>query len=496
MNALEGLKVVDLTTIVSGPYAAAILADLGADVVKVEPPGGENARKFDGGDPRLMMGSLTPHVMNLQRNKRGMVIDLRSAGGKETFADLARWADVVIDNYRPGVAERLGVDYPSLRALNPRVIACSITGYGLTGPGRGRAALDATVQAFAGVMGMTGDPDGDPARAGPLYADLCAGMAGALSVLAALAARERTGEGQQADVAMLDVQMALINYHAVMHLMSGIPTPRTGNEMQLHVPYNAYRASDGWVFIAVTVDAHWRTLTDALNGPNAGLEGAARDAAAPGAGLEGAARDAAASLADPEGAERESAASLTDLDGAARDAAASPRASLEGAARDAAAPRASLEGTARESVASLASLEGAARESAATLTDPAFAGRAGRIANRDRINGALETIIATRTRDEWVTILSDAGIPVAPVNTLDEAVRDPQVRARRMIVDVPHPEGGSYEATGNPFKLSASGEERFTAPPTLGQHTEEILRDVLGYDDARIAQLYADGAVG
>ncbi len=411
MNALEGLKVVDLTTIVSGPYAAAILADLGADVVKVEPPGGENARKFDGGDPRLMMGSLTPHVMNLQRNKRGMVVDLRSEGGKRIFADLVRWADVVMDNYRPGVAERLGADYPSLRALNRRVIACSITGYGLTGPGRDRAALDATVQAFAGVMGMTGAPDGDPVRAGPLYGDLCAGMAGALGVLAALAARERTGEGQQVDISMLDVQMSLINYHAVMHLMSGIPAPRTGNELQLHVPYNAYRASDGWVFVAVTVDAHWRALIAALNGPDAGLAGAARDAAA-------------------------------------------------------------------------------------SLDDEAFASRAGRIANRERINAALESVIAARTREEWVRVLSDAGIPAAPVNTLDEAVRDAQVRARRMIVDVPHPEGGTYEATGNPFKLSAGGEERFAAPPLLGQHTAEVLREALGYDEERIAQLYAEGAAG
>ncbi|MDE2836322.1 MAG: CoA transferase [Chloroflexota bacterium] len=409
MNALEGLRVVDLTTIVSGPYAAAILADLGADVVKVEPPGGENARHFRD-DPSLVMGSLTPHVMNLQRNKRGMVVDLRSEGGREVLEGLVRWADVVIDNYRPGVTARLGVDYPSLRALNPRVVACSITGYGLTGPGRDRAALDATVQAFAGVMGMTGDPDGSPVRAGPLYGDLCAGMAGALGILAALAARERTGEGQHVDISMLDVQMSLINYHAVMHLMSGIPTPRTGNEMKLHVPYNAYQATGGWIFIAVSTDPHWKVLVETLNAPEAGLEGAARQAAG-------------------------------------------------------------------------------------SLRDEALTTRAGRIANRDRINAALETVVAARSRDEWVGMLASAGIPVAPVNTLDEAVQDAQVRSRGMIVEVEHPEGGVYEATGNPFKLSAAGEERFTPPPTLGQHTTEVLRDVLGYDDERIAGLYADGSV-
>ena len=409
MNALEGLRVVDLTTIVSGPYAAAILADLGADVIKVEPPGGENARHFRD-DPSLVMGSLTPHVMDLQRNKRGMVVDLRSQGGRQVFEGLVRWADVVVDNYRPGVTARLGIDYPSLKALNPRVIACSITGYGLTGPGRDRAALDATVQAFAGVMGMTGDPDGSPVRAGPLYGDLCAGMAGALGILAALAARERTGEGQHVDISMLDVQMSLINYHAVMHLMSGTPTPRTGNEMKLHVPYNAYRATDGWLFIAVTTDPHWKTFVGTLNAPDAGLDGAAREAAA-------------------------------------------------------------------------------------SLRDEALVTRAGRIANRDRINAALETVVAARSRDGWVSILASVGIPVAPVNTLDEAVQDAQVRSRRMIVEVEHPEGGSYEATGNPFKLSAAGEERFTPPPTLGQHTTEVLRDVLGCDDERIAALYADGSV-
>ena len=408
MRALEGLKVVDLTTIVSGPYAAAILADLGADVIKVEPPGGENARKFDSADPALMMGSLTPHIMNLQRNKRGMVADLRSEGGKQVFADLVRWADVVIDNYRPGVTERLGIDYPSLKAINPSIIACSITGYGLNGPGRDRAALDATVQAYAGVMGMTGEPDGAPVRAGPLYGDLSAGMAGALGVLAALASRYRTGEGQHVDISMLDVQMSLINYHAVMHLMSGIPTPRTGNEMKLHVPYNSYEARDGWIFLAVTVDPHWKAFIERL---------------------------------------------LT-LD-----------------------------------------LEDEARASAERLSDAAFATRKGRLDNRDAINAALRVVIAARGREEWVRDLTAAGIPVAPVNTLDEAVQDEQLRARGMIVPVEHPEGGVYEATGIPFKLSADSEERFTPPPTLGQHTAEVLRDVLGYDDARIGALLDEGAV-
>ena len=204
--------------------------------------------------------------------------------------------------------------------------------------------------------------------------------------------------------------MSLINYHAVMHLMSGIPTPRTGNEMKLHVPYNAYRATDGWIFIAVSIDAHWKAFVETLNAPDTGLEGPAREAAA-------------------------------------------------------------------------------------SLQDEALATRAGRIANRDRINAVIETIVATRSRDEWVTALTAAGIPVAPVNTLDEAVQDPQVRSRGMIVDVEHPEGGSYEATGNPFKLSGAGEERFTPPPTLGQHTTEVLRDVLGYDAEGIAALYGDGGV-
>ena len=409
MRPLEGIKIVDLTTIVSGPFAAAILADLGADVIKIEPPGGENARKFSGPDPDLVMGSLTPHIMNLQRNKRAMVLDLRNNRGQKIFSELVQWADVVIDNYRPGVTSRLQIDYESLRKINPRIIACSITGFGLTGPGRDRAALDATVQAYAGVMGMTGEPSGAPVRAGPLYGDLSAGMGGALSILAAIISRERTGHGQHIDISMLDIQISLINYHATMQLMSGIPAPRTGNEMQLHVPYNAYEVADGWIFIAVTIDSHWEKLIEKLESMPLNAEHHKR---------------------------------------------------IE------------------------------------QLSRKALSKRASRIAYREEINMHLSTIMLGRTKKDWVQELTLAGIPVAPVNALEDAVRDAQVLSRNMIVDVQHPEGGSFKATGNPFKFSNSENEIFNPPPTLGQHTEQILKDVLGYTSEEIKNFYESGVVG
>ncbi|MDA1175097.1 MAG: CoA transferase, partial [Chloroflexi bacterium] len=211
MKILDGLKVLDLTTIVSGPYAASLLADLGGDVIKVEPPApGDSARVFESTEPRYTMNGLSPHIMTLSRNKRGIVINLRNASGKQTFDDLVRWADVVIDNYRPGVTQRLKIDYPSLCEVDSRIITCSITGYGETGPGRDRAALDACIQAYAGVMGITGEPDGGPMRAGPLYGDASAGMAAALGILAAIIARDRTGVGQHIDISMLDVQVSML----------------------------------------------------------------------------------------------------------------------------------------------------------------------------------------------------------------------------------------------------------------------------------------------
>ena len=402
MRALEGLKVVDLTTVVSGPYAAALLADLGADVIKVEPPGGDSARSYESTEPRYLLKGMSPHILTLQRNKRSVVINLRHDAGRETFYDLVRWADVAVDNYRPGVTERLRIDYPSLKAVNPRIIACSITGYGLTGPARDRAALDACIQAYAGVMGITGEPAGEPLRAGPLYSDLCSGMAGAFGILAALVARERTGLGQHVDISMLDVQLSMLNYTATMHLMSGLPAERMGNEHTLHAPYNAYRATDGWLFVAIVLNPHWLALVQALG-----------------------------TASYPPELEKH-------LDYLRQD----------------------------------------------RLTD-----RLNRLEERSSVNEALAALIATDQRDAWVARLSEAGVPAAPVNSVEEVVADPQVLARAMVVEVAHPLGGTYRAPGNPIKLSDAGPDDFSPPPELGADTVGVLRDVLGYDASRIAEL-------
>jgi crotonobetainyl-CoA:carnitine CoA-transferase CaiB-like acyl-CoA transferase len=409
LKILDGLKVIDLTTIVSGPYAASLLADLGADVIKVEQPGGgDPARVFEGTNPRHTLKGLTPHLLTLARNKRSIVINLRDTAGRDTFYDFVRWADVVVDNYRPGVTERLAIDFNSLRAVNPRIIACSITGYGLTGPGKDRAALDACIQAYAGVMGMTGEPDGAPMRAGPLYSDLGSGMAGALGILAAVVARDRTGIGQQVDISMLDVQISMLSYFATMHLISDQPVARQGNEHALHVPYNAYAASDGFLFVAVVVDPHWAALADALR-------------------------------------------------------------------------RSALPDTTATDVAYLSSER---------LLD-----RLNRLDERDPVNTALARIIATRSRETWLADLSAAGVPVAPVHSVEDAVSDPQVLARQMVVDVPHPAGGSYRTLGNPVKLSEADVATYTPPPRPGEHTAQVLREVLGYDGDAIDALVASGAV-
>ena len=401
MKPLAGLRLIDLSTVLAGPYSASLLADLGADVIKVEPPAGDAARAL------VTEEGLAPHFHTNQRNKRGIVIDLKHPAGKAAFADLVRWADVVLENYRPGVTERLGIDFPALAALNPRVIMCSITGYGLTGPGRDRAAFDANIQAYAGVMGLTGDPDGMPVRAAPAYADLCAGMAGALGILAAVVARERSGRGQHVDLAMFDVQLSMQNYYCTMELASVRPPRRLGSEHELHVPYNVYPTASGPLCVTVVTEAQWSGLLRALGRLDH----------------------------PPE-----------------------------------------------------------VREHLEMLADARLRKRSNRIAARAAINAAMTAILATRPREQWMEALAAERLPFAPVNTLAEALADPQAAARGMVARIPLPDGGTCPASGNPIKLSGAGPDTYTAPPLLGQHTREVLAGVLGYDEARVARLLESGA--
>ncbi|OZI59231.1 CaiB/BaiF CoA transferase family protein [Bordetella genomosp. 4] len=266
--ALEHITVLDLTHMLSGPYGTMLLADLGARTIKVEPPGsGEGTRRLLEHDPDYSRDGMGAYFLTLNRNKQSVCIDLKSETGLAVFKDLVRSADVVFDNFSVGVTQRLGIDYPALSAINPRIITCSVTGFGSTGPDTQRPAFDQVVQAMGGGMSITGTPEQGPTRSGIPIGDLGGGVFGALGVLAALAERERTGRGQHVDVSMLDAQISLLNYMATMHLMSGIVPEGIGNSHFVHVPYNSYPTADGYIIVACIGDAFWKRFLECIDLP-------------------------------------------------------------------------------------------------------------------------------------------------------------------------------------------------------------------------------------
>lgn len=401
MKPLQGKLILDLTHMLSGPYGTMLLTDLGARTVKVEPPGrGEGTRELLAADPDYSRDGMGAYYLTLNRGKESIGLDLKSESGRAVFYDLVRRADVVFDNFAAGVTQRLGIDHDTLSRLNPRIITCSVTGFGETGPDVHRPAFDQVVQAMGGGMSITGLPDGPPMRSGIPIGDLGGGLFGALGVLAALAARETTGRGQHVDVSMLDVQVSMLNYMATMHLMSGLLPQRIGNGHFVHVPYNTYATSDGHIIVACIGDAFYERLLDVVDHP--------------------------------------------------------------------------------------------------ALREPAYRRQPARLADKDRIDAILTQRFARDTSAAWLQRLRSARVPCGPVYDFAQALADPQVTARHMVVEVPLDGGASVRMPGNPVKLSDMGvadQTAFAPPPSLGRDTDQVLRGLLAYPPEQIATLRAAGAV-
>ncbi|TGN40141.1 CaiB/BaiF CoA transferase family protein [Marinobacter confluentis] len=394
---LEGVRIIDLTHMLSGPYAGMILADLGADSIKVEPLKGEGTRSLLAKDPKNSYNGQGAYFITLNRNKKSICIDLKSEEGLQTFYDLVKESDVVIDNFSAGVPTKLKIGHDHLSEVNPKIITCSVTGFGQDGPNYLRPAFDQVVQGIGGGMSITGHDENHPARAGIPIGDLGGGMFAVMGILAALHSRAANGYGQHVDISMLDCQVSMLNYMATMYFLSGENPSPIGNAHFVHVPYDAYRTSDGFVIIAVIFDSFWENLVELL-------------------GID-------------------------------------------------------------------------------DLRDPKYKTQPGRFADKHKINGILTDLLETNTTEHWVRLLSSARIPCAPVNKFSDALTDPQVLFRKMVVDIPQADGGFVKAPGNPIKLSKDASDSYTPPPLLGQHTEEVLK-AMGYSSERIARLREQKVVG
>ena len=396
-QSLSGIRVLDLTHMLSGPYGSMILADLGAETIKVEPLAGEGTRKLLATDPNNSLDGMGAYYITLNRNKKSVAVDLKTEEGLALFKELVCNVDIVISNFGAGVPERLGIDYASLSAVNPRIITCTVSGFGSDGPGSKRPAFDQVAQAMGGGMSITGPDPETMVRAGIPIGDLGGGMFGVMGILAALYERERSGLGQHVDISMLDCQVSMLNYMATMHFLSGEDPYPIGNSHFVHVPYNTFTCSDGSIVIAVITDNFWTNLKGVLN--------------------------------------------CAEFDNAKYD------------------------------------------------TQP------GRWENRELINARLNQLLSVNSCAHWLALFEAQRIPCAPVNSLSQALRDTQVLHRNMVVDLKHPNGSSTKGPGNPIKLSRSNDEVFTAAPTLGQHTDEVMTQLLNLSVKQIQQMKDQGII-
>lgn len=395
-HALDGIRILDFTRVLAGPYCTMSLSDLGAEIIKVENPKvGDESRTFR--PPTF--GEESAYFLAVNRNKKSIALNPSSAEGQAVARELAAKSDVVIENYRTGVMARWGMDYESLAAIDPSIIYCSISGYGRDGEFSDRAGYDPVIQAESGMMSVTGEPDGDPMRMGVSLTDIVAGLFASQAILAALYHRRETGQGQRIDIPLYDTGAAMLVPFASAYITAGHEFTRFGNSSPFAQPIGVFQASDGPFLLTVGNDALWRRMcVDGIDAPEL-----------------------------PE--------------------------------------------------------------------DPDFASNETRAGNRERLTGILNGIFGTNTRDHWIAKLRAAGVPAGPIRTVGEAMTSPEAESRGIIQKVPHSGAGEVPIIRSPMMLTGTPVRDPVGSPLHGEHSESVLRDVLGYDADRIAGLAASGTV-
>jgi formyl-CoA transferase len=403
---LSHIRVVDLSRVLAAPWASQNLADLGAEVIKVERPGtGDDSRAFGPPWVKDRAGRDTrdsAYFTSANRGKKSVTLNIALSEGQAIVRELAAKSDVLIENYKYGDLARYGLGYEQLKAENPRLVYCSVTGFGQTGPYRDRPGYDFMIQGMGGMMSVTGEPDGAPGggpqRAGVPIADIITGMYASIAICAALAHRERTGEGQQLDVALLDSQIALLAYQNTNYFATGVPPKRIGNLHPNIVPYQPFRASDGEVILACGNDNQYRKFCEAAGCPE-------------------------------------------------------------------------------------------------LAADERFTTNAKRVQNRAELTRLLGEVFARRSKAEWLQLLEAAGIPNGPINDVAQVFEEPQVKARGVRIELDHAAAGKLALVASPMRFSGTPVEYRLAPPLLGEHTDEVLRELLGKSNAEIARLRDKGVI-
>ena len=395
MRPLDGVRVLDLTRVLSGPYCTMQLGDLGAEVIKVERPrDGDDTRAF----APPFQGDQAAYFLSVNRNKKSMTLDMKSERGKGVLWRLIEVADVLVENFRPGAMDRLGLGYGAVNTRRPSMIYCSISGFGDTGIYKDRPGYDVIVQGEAGVMDITGPRDGAPHKVGVAVADLVSGLNASQGILAALLTRTTSGRGQHVQISMYEAVAALLTFNASIYFATGNSPRRRGNEHPTIVPYETFEAADGWINLGVANDDLWQRFCAA-------------------AGQE------------------------------------------------------------------------------ALRADPRFAKASDRVRNRDVLVPMLRGIIKQGARDKWLRRLDEAGVPCGAIRTVGEVCEGEVLKARAMVAEMRHPSAGVVKSIKNPMHLSATPLDAYAPPPSLGQHTREILTGLLGYTPREVDDLARDGVI-